>query len=41
MRRNFQEMIPAEALTVVEVRGDPELAFCHRPNPVCYSRAFL
>ena len=33
--------IPAQALSVVEVRGDPELAFTHKPNSLCYYRAFL
>ena len=41
VRRDLQQVIPGKALSVIEVRGDPEPAFTHKPNSVCYSRAFL
>jgi len=41
VRGDLEQMIPAQALRMVEVRRDPELAFTHKPNSLCYSRAFL
>ncbi len=37
VRRDLQEMLAAQALPVIEVRGDPELPFGHKPNCLCYS----
>jgi hypothetical protein len=41
VRRDLQQVIPAQALTVVQVRGDPELAFTHKANSLRYSSAFV
>jgi hypothetical protein len=41
VRGDLEQMIPAQPLSVVEVRRDPELAFTHKPNSLCYSRDFL
>ncbi len=32
VRRDLQQVIPREALAVIEMRGDPELPFCHNEN---------
>jgi len=36
-RRDFQEVLPRQPLTLVEVRRHPELPFRHRPNFSLYA----